>query len=222
MDKDNLSLTIAIVSLVISVYIFISQRYRELYRLGLSNSQAIFDTEEKVMYVELTFVNESSLPLTIENLTATLEESQSYSSNVGELINEKRNVIDRDHRFFRKMDAETKTLPITLEPYSTTSYYFAFSEFLVYGHDYFLEVETPNRFIVFTFNPNKKNYSIGIEKKGRSRLLVVTWRQHKLREAVRFFSRHFEKRTWQIYKIHTNTRFNNLKLKVKQSIQKRK
>ena len=75
MDKDNLSLTFAIVSLVISVYIFISQRYRELYRLGLSNSQAIFDTEEKVMYVELTFVNESSLPLTIENLTATLEES---------------------------------------------------------------------------------------------------------------------------------------------------
>lgn len=165
MDKDNLSLAIAIVSLAISVYIFISKHYRELYRLGLNNSQAIFDTEEKVMYVELTFVNESSLPLTIENLTATLEESQSYSSNVGELINEKRNVIDRDHRFFRKMDAETKTLPITLEPYSTTSYYFAFSEFLVYSHDYFLEVETPNRFIVFPFNPNKKNYSIGIEKK---------------------------------------------------------
>ena len=35
MDKDNLSLTIAIVSLVISVYIFISKHYRELYRLGL-------------------------------------------------------------------------------------------------------------------------------------------------------------------------------------------
>ncbi len=222
MDKDNLSLAIAIVSLAISVYIFISKHYRELYRLGLNNSQAIFDTEEKVMYVELTFVNESSLPLTIENLTATLEESQSYSSNVGELINEKRNIIDKDHRSFRNMDAETKTLPITLEPYSTTSYYFAFSEFLVYSHDYFLEVETPNRFIVFPFNPNKKNYSIGIEKKGRSRLLVVTWRQHPLREAVSFFSRHFEKRTWQIYKIHTNTRFNNLKFKVKQSIQKRK
>ncbi|AUT04818.1 hypothetical protein SPSF3K_00076 [Streptococcus parauberis] len=219
--KLNSSLVISIISLIISIYVFISKHYRELYRLGVYNSDAIFDHNSNILFVKIVLINESSLPITIENLSLFPPDSTNQSSNRGMLINESINVVESYDLQTEVYEYKTLTMPTVVPPYSKVDGFYAFSDFLVYGDNYILEVELPNKLLHFNFYPNKKYLKIFIDKENESRLHMVTWRQHPLREKVYFVSKHLKIRTWQTYKIRSKIWINNSISKVKQSIRKK-
>lgn len=168
----NFALIISVISLSISIFSFLIPLYKSTFRLGVSNQKAEFDNDAKVMFVDISFINESSIPVTIQGLTITEEKFQSYSSNQGELL---RPDEIRDNGF--------TTLPIVIPPYSLSKGKFAFRFPITFKSDYYLEVETSKLFLVFPFNPSPHITSnIGREIQGRWREENVHWQQSKFRQ----------------------------------------
>ena len=63
-----ITLAISILSFLFSAFIFFSQILSNRYKLGISINESIPDTEKELLYLRISFINESSAPITIQNL----------------------------------------------------------------------------------------------------------------------------------------------------------
>lgn len=204
----HLALVISLVSILMSTYLFVIKHYRELYKIGISNSQAIFDESSKTMFVKITFVNESSLPFTVVGLMVTQDKFQYHLSDWGEFIHKEIKVIHCNNHNRYEIEDKTSDLPIIIAPYSKEARYFAFKFPRTYRHDFFLEIESPQRFLVVPFNPVPDTCpNVAAERKGRVRVIQVHWRQHRIRSIKDFVVSLSHKKTWFLLKLKIKDKF---------------
>lgn len=217
-----LSLLLSIISISLSIALFVISHYRQLYRLGIATKKVYYSKgispngqEKQIMFVEISIINESQTPAIITGLTITEKELQEYSSNNGELINKSIQVktdIGDVHEVFNEY---TSTLPIVIAPYSSFKGIFAFYQPWTFGQNHFLELETPKRFLVIPFNPTPDSYTYSEERHNRYREIKYYWRQNPLRTFQNKILVIFHKRTWQIFTYRLKAKilkiFSNLK-----------
>lgn len=217
-----LSLVLSIISISLSIALFVISHYRQLYRLGIATKKVYYSKgispngqEKQIMFVEISIINESQTPAIITGLTITEKELQEYSSNNGELINKSIQVktdIGDVHEVFNEY---TSTLPIVIAPYSSFKGIFAFYQPWTFGQNHFLELETPKRFLVIPFNPTPDYYTYSEERHNRYREIKYYWRQNPLRTFQNKILVIFHKRTWQIFTYRLKAKilkiFSNLK-----------
>ena len=217
-----LSLVLSIISISLSIALFVISHYRQLYRLGIATKKVYYSKgispnrqEKQIMFVEISIINESQTPAIITGLTITEKELQEYSSNNGELINKSIQVktdIGDVHEVFNEY---TSTLPIVIAPYSSFKGIFAFYQPWTFGQNHFLELETPKRFLVIPFNPTPDSYTYSEERHNRYREIKYYWRQNPLRTFQNKILVIFHKRTWQIFTYRLKAKilkiFSNLK-----------
>ena len=217
-----LSLVLSIISISLSIALFVISHYRQLYRLGIATKKVYYSKgispngqEKQIMFVEISIINESQTPAIITGLTITEKELQEYSSNNGELINKSIQVktdIGDVHEVFNEY---TSTLPIVIAPYSSFKGIFAFYQPWTFGQNHFLELETPKRFLVIPFNPAPDSYTYSEERHNRYREIKYYWRQNPLRTFQNKILVIFHKRTWQIFTYQLKAKilkiFSNLK-----------
>ncbi len=208
-----LSLILSIISITLSITLFVINHYRQLYRIGIATkkirySEEITSTGQKkqIMFVEISIINEAQTPAIITGLTILEKELQEYSSDSGSLI-DKSIPISSDDKY-------TATLPIVIAPYSSFKGIFAFYQCQVFSPDHFIEIETPKRFLVIPFNP-VQDYHMNVEKRhGQYRNVKYHWRQNPLRTLQNKILEFFKK-SWQIYIINPQNKiskiFSNLK-----------
>ncbi|QBX25351.1 hypothetical protein SAMN02910293_00454 [Streptococcus henryi] len=198
------SLILSIISITLSVILFVVQQYKQLYRLGVgtgavtySNKTSTSGQDRQVMFVELSIINESQTPAIITGLTIVEKSLQSYSSDDGELIDKSiqvKNDVGNKHEIFDKF---TDTLPIVIAPYSSFRGTFAFYQRWIYRQGYFIELETPKRFLTIPFNPTP-DFQIYLENRhGRNRTIKYYWRQNPLRTFQNKILDIFYKKTWK-------------------------
>ena len=60
-----------------------------------------------------------------------------------------------------------------------------------------MEIETPKRFLVVPFNPIPDTYYFADTRKGRTREVVMHWRQNPIREFKDKIISFFEEKTWK-------------------------
>ncbi|WP_373106565.1 hypothetical protein [Streptococcus lutetiensis] len=205
----ELSLILSIISIVMSSYIFLIKHYRELYRIGISNSKA-FNNESGQMVVRISFVNESSTPLTVQGMLISDKEFRSYSTDFGELID------GISTKRFNK-EINTRTVPFIVAPYSEVTDYFAFNCSAINNPNLFLEIETPKRFLVVPFNPIPDTYHFADTRKGRTREVVMHWKQNPIREFKDKIISFFEEKTWERWIYEAKLRLKRVLKKIRKS-----
>ncbi len=217
-----LSLVLSIISISLSIALFVISHYRQLYRLGIATGKVYYSEgissngqKKQIMFVEISIINESQTPAIITGLTITEKELQEYSSNNGELIDKSIQVktdIGDTHKAFNEY---TSTLPIVIAPYSSFKGIFAFYQSWTFKQNHFLELETPKRFLVIPFNPTPDSYIYSEERHNRYRDVKYYWRQNPLRTFQNKILSIFCKKTWQIFiyrlKVRISKIFSNLK-----------
>ncbi|MHB9781452.1 hypothetical protein ACXM1Q_001715 [Streptococcus sp. 10F2] len=167
---------ISVFSLLISISSFLVPLYKSTYRLGVANQRSIFDESTREMSVRISFINESANPITIVGLTVTKDKIQTYAKDIGSL--KKSHEIKNTEFLHNGIQ-----LPLLIKPYSIYTGDFIFDSHILYQSDYFLEVQTPKRFLEFPFNPRPDIVTNEYKSvMGRTRENNVTWRQSQWRE----------------------------------------
>ncbi|MCP1638887.1 hypothetical protein J2T50_000582 [Streptococcus gallinaceus] len=128
-----LALILSIISISLSVILFIINHYRQLYRLGIATGKVYFSEKthsngqnRQVMFVEIIIINDSQTPSIITGLTITEKESQEYSSDQGELLDDVIQIEMKVGGKYTKFNRYTSTLPIIVPSYSVFKGTFAF------------------------------------------------------------------------------------------------
>lgn len=175
---------ISIISIIMSITLFVVNHYRELYRIGISTGLVYYSERIKttgqnkqVMFIEINIINESAIPVTIIGMSIVEHEYQTYDSDNGEFINKSITVEDKKQIY----NKQTNTLPIVIPPYSTFQGVCAFYHSWIYSQNYFIELETPKRFLTFPFNPQPETYVFSSKRRGRLRKIEYYWRQNPIR-----------------------------------------
>lgn len=199
-----LSLILSIISITLSIILFVIQQYKQLYRLGIGIESVTYSEgasptgqNKQIMFVEMSIINESETPAIITGLTITEKELQGYSSDSGELIDKSIQVktdIGNKHEVF---DEYTNVLPIVIAPYSSFRGKFGFYQQWIFRQDHFIELETPKRFITVPFNPTPNTYIHLEERRNRNRIIKYYWRQSPLRTFQNKILAIFYKKTWK-------------------------
>ncbi|WP_313166612.1 hypothetical protein [Streptococcus parasuis] len=175
-----LALIISLVSISISIFSFLIPLYKSTFRLGVSNQKAQFNIDELEMIVEITFINESSSPITIEGLIITEKEFQFESSNYGELLK------NYDIKTINLQNIKYGSVPFIIPPFSTYKNLFVFRFPNTTRSDYFLEVQTSKGFYIFPFNPSPHVTSNTYKKvHGRIREENTFWKQNYFRSKIK-------------------------------------
>lgn len=200
-----LSLILSIISISLSIILFVVSHYRQLYRLGIATRKTYYSKgvdqngqERQIMFVEIIIINESQTPAVITGLTITEKELQEYGSNNGELIDKSIQVKTDMGGAEEIFNEYTSTLPIVIDPYSSFKGIFAFYQPWIYSQSHFLELETPKRFLVIPFNPTPDSYIYSEERHNRFRDIKYYWRQNSLRTFQNKILAIFHKQTWKI------------------------
>jgi len=132
------------------------------------------------MIVEITFINESSSPITIEGLIITEKEFQFESSNYGELLK------NYDIKTINLQNIKYGSVPFIIPPFSTYKNLFVFRFPNTTRSDYFLEVQTSKGFYIFPFNPSPHVTSNTYKKvHGRIREENTFWKQNYFRSKIK-------------------------------------
>lgn len=201
-----LSLIVSIISICISIVLFVSSQFKQLYKLGISTGEVFYNDvvtkdgqERTVMYVNVKIVNESQSPATFIGFTITEKEKQEYSSNYGEFIDLPLSIA-ADNSL---SELKTSTLPVVIPPYSSFKGLLAFYHPRLYREGHYLELEMPKRFLVIPFNPTPGLIVFNEDRHGRGREIKFYWRQNPIRSFFDFILRLFYKRTWEIFKLRT-------------------
>lgn len=135
---EIVSVMISIFALVISAINWTKDKSKEKMNLGINfDNNLLADTESKALFIKIHFINNSSISTTVYNLKILNEHKQpfnDYTQNKypiaqGDIIPLELKVRD----FLDVPDYKTKvlplnscTLPLTIQPYSGFSGYFAF------------------------------------------------------------------------------------------------
>lgn len=153
--------------------------YKSTVRLGVSNQKAEFNNDELEMIVEISFINESSQPITIEGLVITEKEFQFESSNYGELLK------SHEIKSIKLTKNNYGSVPFIISPFSAYKNSFVFRYPNTTGSDYFLEVQTSKNFYIFPFNPSP-HVTSNIHKNimGRIREENTFWNQSYFRNQI--------------------------------------
>lgn len=181
------ALIIATLSFALSLITFFHQHFSKFYRLGIAADSFKPNIKEEILFTRLTFINESSDPIIIYDVTILDEDEKPFPEGDGHLIFESHKVSS----VFRTgvstvTDEITSLLPITIAPYSHSSRYYAFyftgqsSETIYNKSSYYLECETSKG--LFINELTTFSYSFGYENRhGSYRLKRIFWHESKLR-----------------------------------------
>lgn len=198
-----LSLIISIISLCLSITLFVINHFKQLYKVGVSTGEVTFDDvitkngqKRTRMYVELKIVNESLAPFTIVGLAILEEENQQYTSDAGEFIDCNLPIKSDENQIEIGELKGTSTLPIVVPPYSSYHGVVAFYHPTTYRQGKFIEIETPKRFISVPFNPTPDFYIYHEDRHGRGRKLRFYWRQNPIRSLQNKIVLLFGKEYW--------------------------
>lgn len=203
---NYIALGISILSFLISCSLFISGLLSKRYKLGISINESYPNVIDEILFLRVSFINESSSPITIQNLMILDHRGKQFLSrdslkktsyfdryfSPGELYPRKIKVIGHS-RTGNHLDLNESTayLPMVVAPYSSTSAFFAFkfsnddSEIVNGYSDVLLEVETSKGF--FTI-PKR---IVGETRKNRVRLIQIYWKLSFTRRFIPLIQRKF-------------------------------
>ncbi len=131
-----IAIVISVISVSISLFLFIKNIFETRINFGISATNFISNDVKEKLFVKISFINHSSKPLTIKSMMFldykkklySLVDTNPYQYNCdhGEDIPFVDNVEYHLMSSHKDYNTKTKTLPITVQPFSSYSGYFSF------------------------------------------------------------------------------------------------
>lgn len=206
-----ITLAISILSFLFSAFIFFSQILSNRYKLGISINESIPDTEKELLYLRISFINESSAPITIQNLILLNHKKETfvdygmpneYAISNGELFPERVSVGSKYPNLNKSFKAETEYLPFVVQPYGSFTGFFAFflkgrdSVIVDNNVDIFLEVETSKGFFLTEKNFSPIHHRLVEFRDQKARPVFIYWNISPTRKIIPFLKTRLQKTKW--------------------------
>ncbi|MFP7258494.1 hypothetical protein [Lactococcus lactis] len=172
------SLIISALALTVSAITWFKDKNKQKMNLGVNfDNDLLADTESKALFIKMHFINNSSISTTIYNLKMLNEHKQPFNDSTknkypvaqGDVIPLEIKVRD----FINVPDYKTKvlplkscTLPLTIQPYSSFSGYFAFyfeeqdSNIMKFKTDNSIIIQTTQGNILHPLDTSVRSYKV--------------------------------------------------------------
>ncbi|MEY8514217.1 hypothetical protein [Lactococcus taiwanensis] len=175
---EIVSVLISIFALVVSGITWTKDKSKEKMNLGINfDNDLLADTESKALFIKMHFINNSSISTTVYNLKILNEHKQPYNDYTenkypvaqGDIIPLEIKVKDfmnvPKHKI-KETPYKSCLLPITIQPYSGFSGYFAFyfeghdSNTMKYKSDNNLLIQTTQGNVLYPLDTSVRFYQV--------------------------------------------------------------
>ena len=185
-----LAIIISVISLSMSLFLFIKNLFETRINFGVSAINFISNDSKGKLFVKISFVNHSSKPLTIKSMIFLDHNKKKYSlidtnhyrynCEHGEDIPFVDKVEYRQRNKYKDYETKTDILPITVKAFSSFSGYFSFyfpnnDSWIISNKEGFIEIETSR--IDIQHKIYGTNVLMGETRNNKIRLQTFIWYQ---------------------------------------------